>query len=70
MSRAILLRLFFVLALLLGNLALWGSSQATGASLPRKACGMGNSSGYHCVADSECGQGHECCDNNCDCGDC
>jgi hypothetical protein len=67
MSRSLLLRLFVVLALLLGNLALWGSRQASAAALGGDyQCGI-SSSGWLCTS-VECDKyAYECCYNDGDC---
>ena len=69
MTRALLLRLFVVLALLLGNLALWGSNQASAAAPGTFACGFTNG-GVHCSSATCASNSWECCDTDCQCGDC
>ena len=65
MSRALSIRLFVVLVLLLGNLVLWGS-KGTAAAAPTsmQECEMSNNGwicGGHCQAGS-----YDCCDPGCD----
>ena len=48
MSRSLLLRLFVVMGLLLGNLALWVPSRATAAIPSNRACGL-NENGFECT---------------------
>lgn len=48
MSRSLLLRLFVVLGLLLGNLALWAPGPATAAIPSNRACGV-SEGGWDCT---------------------
>ena len=67
MSRSLLLRLFVVLALLFGNLALWGSRQASAAALSGDyQCGY-TWYGWHCSSIGCDQYAYECCDNDGEC---
>ena len=57
MSRALLLRLFVVLALLFGNVALWGSKQA--AAAPSMGYCTISNNGWLCMG--TCSANEECC---------
>ncbi len=68
MSRALLLRLPVVLALLAGNLALWVPRLATAAIPPVYSCGI-SSSGWYCTGLACTAMSYACCEdgNDADC---
>ena len=66
MSRALLLRLLFVMALVVGNWALWGPRGAD-AARSQMACNFVNGG---LVCEGACGGNAQCCVTECDCGDC
>ena len=59
MSRALLLRLFVLLALLFGNVALWGSKRV--AAAPSMGYCTISNQGYLCIG--TCSGNQECCSN-------